>query len=175
MALYDLARVAGLEEESYVRLRRERSAREREVLREMVEVVERGVWLGVGIRTRADGRDGDGKEQAGRGEVVMVVRFVVSEQSEAEVHGWYEEEHTADLAKIEGWCATRRYRRARDGGRVELLAVHEFDGVNGLDGPEHQRARARPWRERIVGLVESRDSQRFELWREFRAEDYRPP
>jgi len=44
-------------------------------------------------------------------------------------------------------------------GYIELLAVHDFDLKNGLEGPEHQQARSKPWRSRILQMVERRDSK----------------
>ena len=60
-------------------------------------------------------------------------------------------------------------------GYTELIAVHDFDQENGVDGPEHELAKTRPWRMRIMDLVESRDNRRFEFFHEFRAADYREP
>lgn len=58
---------------------------------------------------------------------------------------------------------------------VELLAIHDFDKQNGLDGPEHEFAKSRPWRTRILNLVQSRVNRRYELFHEFHAADYRKP
>lgn len=46
---------------------------------------------------------------------------------------------------------------------TELLAVHEFAAKNGLDGKEHEAAKGKEWRNRVLGLVVSRRNQRFEL------------
>lgn len=56
-----------------------------------------------------------------------------------------------------------------------MLAIHDFDQDNGLGGPEHMRARHRPWRERVVQLAKSRVNREFEFYHEFRAEDYVAP
>ena len=60
-------------------------------------------------------------------------------------------------------------------GYTELLAVHDFDKVNGLEGPEHIRAKSTPWRMRMVAKVESRDYKVFEYFHEFHGSDYRQP
>ena len=60
-------------------------------------------------------------------------------------------------------------------GHTELLAVHDFDQENGVDGPEHEFAKSRPWRMRVMDLVEGRDNRRFEFFHEFHASDYRGP
>ena len=89
------------------------------------------------------------------------------------------QEHTEDISKIPGWRRTRRFELVDgDGpaeGQTELLAVHDFDHENGLDGPEHQLAKSRPWRLRIVDLVQTRKHVRFEFFHEFEAADYRRP
>ena len=60
-------------------------------------------------------------------------------------------------------------------GYTELLAVHDFDKSNGLDGPEHERAKTRPWRMKTVEVVEKRVNMRFEHFHTFHREDYRSP
>jgi hypothetical protein len=60
-------------------------------------------------------------------------------------------------------------------GYTELLAVHDFEKDNGLNGLEHEYAKSRPWRNELLKLVEKRDSKRFELFHEFGATDYRRP
>lgn len=78
-----------------------------------------------------------------------------------------------------GWRRTRRFQLVQGDqqrqGYTELLAVHDFDRNNGLDGPEHELAKSKPWRQRIVELVESRENKRFEFFHEFDARDYRKP
>ena len=88
------------------------------------------------------------------------------------------QEHTEDISKIPGWRRTRRFQLVEGdelrSGYTQLLAVHDFDKDNGLDGPEHEHAKSKPWRMKVVEMVESRENDRFEFLHEFRAEDYRP-
>lgn len=81
--------------------------------------------------------------------------------------------------KIPGWLRSRRFRLIEGDGQrsgyTELLAVHEFEKVNGLDGKEHEFAKSRPWRNRVLGLVESRKNQRYAFIHEVDANDYRKP
>ena len=81
--------------------------------------------------------------------------------------------------KIPGWLRTRRFRLVEGDGQksgcTELLAVHEFEENNGLDGEEHMFAKSRPWRNKVVALVESRKNQRYALFHEFSANDYKKP
>lgn len=89
------------------------------------------------------------------------------------------QEHTADLSRIPGWRSTRRYRLVKESdqqdGYTELLAVHDFGAVNGLDGPEHMHAKTRPWRNSIISRIASRNNTRFDFLHEFKASDYSPP
>jgi pimeloyl-ACP methyl ester carboxylesterase len=58
----------------------------------------------------------------------------------------------------------------------ELLALHEFESDNGLDGPEHQYAKLRPWRLKIVNeVIEGKDNKVFDFSHAFRAQDYQKP
>lgn len=89
------------------------------------------------------------------------------------------QEHIEDLALIPGWRRSRRFvlvgGDATEDGFTELLAIHEFDAVNGLHGPEHVFARSRQWRNKIVTSVEKRINQQFQFYHEFKAEDYKQP
>ena len=47
----------------------------------------------------------------------------------------------------------------------ELLALHEFESDNGLDGPEHQYAKSRPWQLKIVSeVIEGEDNKDIRLF-----------
>ncbi len=89
------------------------------------------------------------------------------------------QEHIDDLTKIPGWRRSRRFQLVEaDGmkeGYTELLAIHDYDADNGIGGPEHEFAKSRPWRTKMVGLVESRNNKLFEFFHEFKASDYRNP
>ena len=169
LAIYDLSRIAGLQEPRYVALRKNRSARERNVLQTQIDWINRRVYRKISSRGTCD-------EPA---PVVMTVALVVRDELVPEVHRWYEQEHIDDLARIPGWRRTRRFQLTEaDGmrdGYSELLAVHEFDEVNGLDGAEHQFAKSRPWRNEVMAKVDSRINRRFEFFHEFRASDYIAP
>jgi len=60
-------------------------------------------------------------------------------------------------------------------GCVELLAVHDFDKINGLGGPEHEQAKAAPWRTKILQIAESWDNKVFDFFHEFKASHYCEP
>jgi len=57
-----------------------------------------------------------------------------------------------------------------------MLAVHEFEHSDGFEGPEHQLAKSRPWRLRIVDeVIEGKDNKIWDLYHAFEAEDYQKP
>lgn len=90
------------------------------------------------------------------------------------------QEHLEDISKIPGWIRSRRFRLASgDAGRKgvkELLALHEFEKDNGLGGPEHQYAKSRPWRLKIVNeVIEGKDNKIFDFSHAFKAQDYQNP
>jgi len=109
-----------------------------------------------------------------RGPVILSVMMRVRDGADAiELDRWYEEEHVGLLAKIPGWKRTTRWIRiaadgcARKGGlgnEIELLALHEFEAQNGLDGPEHLASKSTKWRDRAWTLV--RATQRRLLYLE---------
>jgi 3-oxoadipate enol-lactonase len=92
----------------------------------------------------------------------------------------YIQEHLGDISNIPGWIRSRRFRFASgDGGQKgvkELLAIHEFEKLNGLDGPEHQYAKSRPWRLKIVNeVISGKENKIFDFFHTFKAQDYRTP
>jgi pimeloyl-ACP methyl ester carboxylesterase len=54
--------------------------------------------------------------------------------------------------------------------------LHEFETDKGLDGPEHQYAKSRPWRLKIVNdVIEGKDNKIFDFCHTFKAQDYQEP
>jgi hypothetical protein len=75
------------------------------------------------------------------------------------------------LSQIPGWTRSRRFRLASASGdgtpAYTHLALHEFRADNGLEGPEHARARSTPWRTRIMDRVRNTYRRNFELYHIF--------
>lgn len=98
-----------------------------------------------------------------RGPVILSVMMRVHDGADAiELDRWYEEEHVGLLARIPGWKRTTRWLRiAAHGGawkgesddEIELLALHEFEAQNELDGPEHLASKSTKWRDRAWTIV----------------------
>jgi len=89
------------------------------------------------------------------------------------------QEHLDHISQIPGWRRSRRFQLIestdqRD-GYVELLAVHDFDKINGLGGAEHERAKSAPWRAKILQLIDSWDNKVFDFVHEFEASHYCEP
>jgi len=69
---------------------------------------------------------------------------------EADFDKWYREEHLGMLHKIPGYRRTPRYLLGpkaplTKGEPARYLAVHEFDGLEGLGGKEAEAANSTPW------------------------------
>ena len=61
-------------------------------------------------------------------------------------------------------------------GITELLALHEFEHSDGFEGAEHQYAKTRPWRYRVVDeVIERKDNKIFDFYHAFKAQDYQKP
>ncbi|KAH8884897.1 alpha/beta-hydrolase [Thozetella sp. PMI_491] len=86
------------------------------------------------------------------GRVLVYVAVTLKDIAGAEeaVAKWYEEEHIPMLSKVPGWLRTRRLRTSKlDGGRLEMVSLHEYTKVNGLGGPEHKASMDTPWRTEV--------------------------
>ncbi|EMC93657.1 hypothetical protein BAUCODRAFT_114165 [Baudoinia panamericana UAMH 10762] len=148
-AVYDVSDLSWLEKRIYTRLREERSKREQKVMGTF-ESLDRKIYSTIGSR-------GDSK---GPAPVQVAVSVRLPEADADEFNKWYEEEHIEMLSKVPGWLRTRRFKLEVGGlmgmppaGQVELLAVHDYEAKNGLNGPEHKAAAATPWRAKVIGKV----------------------
>ncbi|RMJ08512.1 hypothetical protein CDV36_011888 [Fusarium kuroshium] len=168
--MYELGRLSGLNERPYQALTDDRSAREDDVFRNRLTFLERRIYKNISTRGT----------YSGPAPVLLTVAFVIKEEQVDEFNRWYEEEHTTDVSKVPRWRKTRRFvaveaNNLRQDGHSEFIAIHDFDAENGLEGPVFEYSQTRPWREKILGLVKSRDHRRFKHIHEFKAEDYVKP
>lgn len=161
LAAYDVTSMHHLDTPTYTDLRANRSPREADTIAQVD--VQRSFYDLIAERTC------DGFQPAehllpdtrAEGRVLIAVEATLTsaDGAEAELNKWYEEEHTAMLAKVPGWLRTRRYRTAASlddhsaAPRSKFLALHEFAKDNGLDGPEFRAATSTPWRDRIFANV----------------------
>lgn len=80
-ALYELSRVSAVADSQYTNLRKHRSARERHVMRDMVDILDRKIYKHISTR---------GSSQ-GPAPVMTCVSFVVRQDDVDEINRWYEE------------------------------------------------------------------------------------
>lgn len=165
IAVYDVSDLAWLDKRIYTRLREERSQREKQVMSSF-ESLDRKIYSFISSR-------GDHK---GPAPLQLAVSFRLNEADEDGFNRWYEEEHTEMLSKIPGWLRTRRFKLVVGGlkgmppaGQVELLAVHEYEAKNGLNGPEHEAARTTPWRNEVMKKIVSHERRTWSHHLEFDA------
>ena len=169
LATYDLKKISGVTEPSYTTLLETPSQREQELLSHKLNLFDQRIYTPISTRGHL----------TTPAPIMMSVAFVVEDRHVDELHRWYEQEHTHDLQQIPGWLRSRRFQLVHGSdqrpGHTELLAVHEYAAENGLDGPEHELAKSKPWRNRVLGLVASRKNQRYEFVHEVMASDYKKP
>ncbi|OCT54443.1 putative alpha/beta hydrolase [Cladophialophora carrionii] len=88
----------------------------------------------------------------GRGEVAP--RFCLTVEmdpvDEADFHKWYQDEHLDMLHKLPGYRRSSRYvigpkTALMDGEPPKYLAIHELDGLAGMDSKELHAANDTPW------------------------------
>ncbi|KAK4507758.1 hypothetical protein PRZ48_001493 [Zasmidium cellare] len=154
-AVYDVSDLSWLDKRIYTRLREERSLREKAIM-STFESLDRKIYSLISVRGEFNGPP----------QVTRAVSMRINESDLAEFNKWYEEEHTDMMAKVPGWIRTRRFKMVVGGingmppaGQVECLAVHDFALKNGLNGPEHQAAMDTPWRTKIMGKVQWKESR----------------
>lgn len=84
--------------------------------------------------------------------------MLVNPGLDEEFNRWYEEEHIPDIAKVPGWCRTRRYKLfhtieskgTKEGPVYNYLAIHEWSHGTYRDTPEYAAALATPWFAKIL-------------------------
>jgi hypothetical protein len=66
---------------------------------------------------------------------------------------WFEEEHAELLSKVPGWVKSSRYELAKSYGSqghvAPFIAVHLYDELNGLGGPEWKKSVETEWTLRV--------------------------
>lgn len=98
----------------------------------------------------------------------------VEPADEDDYHKFYHEEHLGMLSKVPGYRRSQRYQlittRAEKDTRAKgpknvpkFMAVHEFDHLNALDGPELREADASPNTIRVFGNAKMVNIRGFKL------------
>lgn len=84
-------------------------------------------------------------------EYAFVVTFPVPADRFDDFDDWYENDHLPILLSAPGWERCRRYRiEEGEPAGPTAIALHELSDPAALEGPERERARATPWRQRLV-------------------------
>ena len=151
LATYDVTSMSHLETETYTALRANRSPREADTIGQVD--VKRYFFDLVSTKALPNFTPVESlTDEAAEGTVLVYVAVTLKDVQGAEeaVGRWYDEEHIQMLSKVPGWLRTRRLRTsALDGGRLELISLHEYTKTNGLGGPEHKAAMDTPWRTEV--------------------------
>jgi len=155
LAIYDVTNMSLLETPTYTELREHRSPREAETIGQ-VNVNRRFLDL-VGSQQSPSFVPAEqltDADAAGRVLIAVEVSLQDTPDAEAETIRWYTEEHNPMLSKIPGWLRSRIYRtpakiEGASTSPVKIITLHEYEKVNGLDGPEHHSAMSTPWREKV--------------------------
>lgn len=87
------------------------------------------------------------------GSTMICVGVTPKPESFEEYSKWFEEEHVELLSKVPGWIKSSRYELAKaygsQGHVAPFIAVHLYDKVNGLGGPEWKKSVETDWTLRI--------------------------
>ncbi|VUC32177.1 unnamed protein product [Clonostachys rosea] len=165
LAMYELDCLSGLQERQYTNLTDYRSVREEDVFQNRLTFLERRIYKNLSTKGSYDGPP----------PILLTVAFVIKDEYADEFNDWYElSQDGAEQDAFWQWNPIS-LRKEVPKGYSEFIAIHDFDGKNGLDGPEFESAQSKPWRQRILGLITQRDHRRFRHIREFKASDYVKP
>jgi hypothetical protein len=152
LALYDLESMAVLASDAYLRLRREPSARERDMLARIPMMDRRVCELIL-----------DGAEWSQAPPFQLVVCMTPPEGGEDDFVAWYREEHIRMLLEVPGWRRVRLFRQMEGQGPA-FMAVHELESPEVFDRPEYTASISTPWRQRIRSTVLRYERDLFARW-----------
>jgi pimeloyl-ACP methyl ester carboxylesterase len=166
LAVYDVTSMSHLETPTYTELRANRSTREAATIGQ-VDVDRRFLDLVAAQESPLFAPIEKLTDAEAEGIVLVSVKVSLKpgvEGAEEAVTKWYREEHIPMLAKIPGWLRSRVFRTPSAiegaGSPVEIVTLHEYAKVNGLDGPEHKAAMNTPWRDDIFAKYIAQKSRR---------------
>ena len=131
-----------------------------------VRVIDRRIYRLISERSKLGLGSGDASLKVVH--TFVFVSMTPSPGYEDEFDKWYEEEHTGMLALVPGWLRTRRYELVEPIvlGPPKMLAVHEYEEFNGLQGSvELDRARNTPWRTKVMQHIDARERREFKVLR----------
>jgi hypothetical protein len=153
LALYDLASADVLHSDGYQRLWREQSEGEKAMLASIPFMDRRVCELVL-----------DGPEWTRDAPYQLMVCITPPEHGVDDFVAWYREEHIPMLLEVPGWRRARLFRQI-DGRGPMFMALHELEGLEVFDTPQHVAAVSTPWRKRIRESVLRYERNLFALWR----------
>ena len=152
-ALYDVDSPDVLQSEAYLKLNRERSAREAEIMARIPFMDRRVLELVI-----------DGAEWTDDAPYQLIVCMTPPPGGEDDFVAWYREEHIRMLLEVPGWKRCRVFRQVEGNGPA-FMAVHELETPAVFDHAAYERSISTPWRERIRSSVLRYERNLFKLWR----------
>ena len=99
---------------------------------------------------------GDDTVHQPAGDVLLQLRWVVSDQQDHEFNRWYDEEHLADMLAVDGMLSGRRFRRAEvpfsAPSAFNNLTLYEVDDLGAFTKPEYLALGTDPseWTRRVA-------------------------
>jgi hypothetical protein len=170
LAMYDLSSPETVKTPAYLSLGNTASQKERELVprlpilqRRIYSLIAQSVKPGLLANTLP-------------GKHLLVVLWSVPKELDAEFHRWYDEEHTAEIAKGPGWLRARRYRLTEGvdlsgrGPPIEgwdYLVMHEWEKAGCTETQEFATAIQTPWATKILGGANAFSLRQFELYKNF--------
>ena len=170
-ALYDLADVDAVNQPPYARLADTRSEREKDIIARLA-LLDRRTYEKVPVAVPP--RQGDAYDVHSPGPFVSAVFVDVPPEYEEDFNRWYDEEHTALLAKAPQWVRTTRYVY-RDGAASgsdeslkpkkvpKFLALHEWTDLSVMATEEFTATISTPWMKKVTEYATVFELRLFKL------------
>ncbi|KXN85717.1 hypothetical protein AN958_10900 [Leucoagaricus sp. SymC.cos] len=170
LAIYDLASPETLKSDAYLALRDKASDNEKAIVPRL-PVLQRRAYSLINEVVKPDL-----PPDTLPGKHLLVVLWSVPKELDAELHEWYDKEHTSDIAKVPGWLRARRYKLV-DGTDIagkgpsmegfDYLVLHEWDRDGYLKAPEFIEACKTPWSVKVIGGANACIFREFILYKNF--------
>lgn len=153
-AMYDID-LEVLDRPDYLVLRRCRSLREQAVVDRLATLDRRSYALVSAAGTALESPA-----------VVVMTSLSVAEDSEQDLHAWYEEEHVPMLLAVPGWARVRRYR-LEQGDAPRWLALHELSDPQALETEAYRAAVSTHRRAQVMRGLTARERRVWAVHRDF--------
>ncbi|TBU27226.1 hypothetical protein BD311DRAFT_761059 [Dichomitus squalens] len=163
LAIYNLSLPDATSHPAYVALAGSRSSREIDILAKLA-YLDRRVYVPFGHEPIGAQKEGYDERNPGPFLLVAELNVKDSPEAEAEVERWYLEEHIAEVKKVPGWVRSRVWTvkevlsvwgtsvdvSAPQKAPARVVALHEWESPEALQGPEVQAAIDTDWSKRLL-------------------------